>query len=208
MTTMTEGRPNEDAVADGEIAAIADSGWFDADWYIDSYPGTASDAASALRHFVREGWREGRDPGPRFSVSWYLQAYPDVATAELNPLLHFLNYGEREGRHAHPDSLTVTPATGHELGDGLNARQRDDIAQVAAHPLFDAVWYVQRSPDFVASGLSPAAHFVLHGGYAGRSPGPDFDLLAYLDARGDVEMAGVNAFVHYIRHGERERAEP
>jgi hypothetical protein len=75
----------------------------DADWYRSRYPDVAAARVDPLEHFVAIGWREGRDPGPAFSVSHYLETNPDVAAAGVNPLAHYLDTGWRERRAPRPD---------------------------------------------------------------------------------------------------------
>src|SRR5690606_35410607 len=45
------------------------SGWFDAAWYIRRYPDLQQLKVDGFEHWWRNGAREGRDPGPSFSVS-------------------------------------------------------------------------------------------------------------------------------------------
>lgn len=78
------------------------SGWFDADWYLARYPDVLAAGVDPLVHFDAFGWKEARDPGPRFDTAWYLRANPDVAAAGVNPLSHFLEHGLAEGRPARP----------------------------------------------------------------------------------------------------------
>lgn len=54
--------------------------------------------AQLLQHYLRAGWRERRDPSPRFSVTFYLSSYPDIAQANIDPFLHFLRHGYFEYR--------------------------------------------------------------------------------------------------------------
>lgn len=63
-------------------------------WYRDviNFKGTA------LQHFMKFGWKEGRDPSAGFSTDGYLNANPDVEARGDNPLSHFLNHGLAEGR--------------------------------------------------------------------------------------------------------------
>lgn len=71
---------------------------FDADYYLASYPDVHRMGFDPLRHYLDQGWKEGRDPSAGFSTSGYLAANPDVAEAGLNPLLHFVSIGLAEGR--------------------------------------------------------------------------------------------------------------
>jgi hypothetical protein len=71
---------------------------FDAEWYLQAYPDVARAGIDPLVHFVKVGWREGRDPGPHFATWLYLRANPDVARSDVNPLCHYIEYGHAEGR--------------------------------------------------------------------------------------------------------------
>jgi len=44
---------------------------FDAVYYLSANPDVRSTGADPLDHFLSSGWREGRDPNPRFSVGAY-----------------------------------------------------------------------------------------------------------------------------------------
>ena len=84
------------------------------------------------------------------------------------------------------------------------ARQRKRRKAILAANLFDAAWYCRRYPDVVAAGMDPLAHFLEHGSYEGRSPGPDFDAMAYLARYPDVVSEGLEPWVHYTLHGKAE----
>lgn len=81
-----------------EAAIIRSSTLFDEGWYLQTYPDVGLAKIKPTVHYIRHGWKEGRDPGPNFSTSGYLRANPDVDAADINPLLHFLEYGQSEGR--------------------------------------------------------------------------------------------------------------
>ncbi|WP_374469839.1 glycosyltransferase [Phenylobacterium sp.] len=70
---------------------------FDADYYMAAYPDVAAAGGDPLDHFLLFGWREGRDPTPRFSIRDYQDAYPDVAEAGINPFVHYLGVGRGLG---------------------------------------------------------------------------------------------------------------
>jgi hypothetical protein len=72
---------------------LADSGLFDADWYLQNYP----DVAEA-RHYLTLGASEGRDPNPFFSTKAYMKFNLDIARSGMNPLVHFVRYGAAKGR--------------------------------------------------------------------------------------------------------------
>jgi len=80
--------------------AIARSGLFDRNWYLANNPDVAQSGLDPVKHYVRYGAREGRDPSPSFSTQGYLLNYVDVAAASVNPLEHFIRFGAKEGRIA------------------------------------------------------------------------------------------------------------
>jgi SAM-dependent methyltransferase len=81
---------------------IGRSGLFDASWYLSQYPDVHSAGIAPLKHYLRYGAAEGRDPNPYFDTDWYLSHYPDVAAAGINPLRHYLRHGGIEQRDPSP----------------------------------------------------------------------------------------------------------
>lgn len=71
---------------------------FDPIYYLYWYPDVRSAGLDPLAHYLRHGWKEGRDPSAGFSTSGYLAMNPDVASSGHNPLVHFVNSGLSEGR--------------------------------------------------------------------------------------------------------------
>ena len=70
---------------------------FDTKWYRRRYPDVAASGIHPVRHFLKYGCAEGRNPGPNFDVAAYYRRRPDVARAGMNALLHYLKYG-RSGK--------------------------------------------------------------------------------------------------------------
>jgi len=79
-----------------------------------------------------------------------------------------------------------------------------DLALIRSSDLFDIAWYLTNNPDVADSKVDPAYHYLWHGGFEGRDPGPDFSSSWYLHTYNDVENAGINPLVHYIRYGKEE----
>ena len=85
---------------------------FDEVYYRYWYRDIAGFGDSPLQHYLRHGWKEGRDPSAGFSTDGYLSANPDVKAEGRNPLLHFLEHGLAEGRmgwEKDPKSPAPTP---------------------------------------------------------------------------------------------------
>ncbi|WP_250865920.1 class I SAM-dependent methyltransferase [Caballeronia sp. INSB1] len=88
---------------------VAGSPLFDAEWYVQQYPGASG--KSAAHHFVSVGTAEHHDPSPLFDAQWYLKHNPDVAAHGMNPLVHFEKFGRAEGRAIRAlDGKTAEPA--------------------------------------------------------------------------------------------------
>lgn len=90
------------------FTGFSPSPWFDADYYLRSYPDVGRTAIDALVHFQRWGWREGRNPLPGLDMRRLLNGRPELrmlkggvlsafASGELGPLLQG---GDARGRSA------------------------------------------------------------------------------------------------------------
>lgn len=83
-----------------DMRLIAASGLFDAEWYLQRYPDLAQAKDTPLRHFVRYGAYELRDPGPEFDSMKYHLHNPDVTAHGMAALMHYVRSGKSEGREA------------------------------------------------------------------------------------------------------------
>ncbi|GHA12327.1 hypothetical protein [Oceanisphaera arctica] len=81
-----------------QITLLKKSTLFDTEWYLSTYPDVAESGMLAIKHYLKVGAFEGRNPSEHFDTNWYLKLYSDVVEAELNPLVHYLKYGQKEGR--------------------------------------------------------------------------------------------------------------
>jgi len=176
-----------------------------------------------VRHYLEQGWLEGRDPAPWFSVRDYLEHHPDVAGGGLEPLTHYLLHGAREGREIRPSRQApayralrtgtewtyeplrpaAAPPVEADEGPKVDPAERAAIAEA-----FDREFYLEANPDIVDSGMDPVDHFLLHGWREGRDPCRQFSVREYLADNRDIAAAGVNPFVHYVQAGRAEGRSP
>jgi len=77
---------------------IKKSKLFDPVYYLFTYPDVRIADMDPLKHFMKVGWKEGRNPSEAFDTAYYLSANPDVRGMQINPLVHYICYGRREGR--------------------------------------------------------------------------------------------------------------
>jgi len=87
-----------------EYFLILKSGLFDKKYYLNQYEDVKQHAKNALYHYIKNGWREGRNPSALFDTNLYLTHNPDVKRKGINPLVHYIRYGKKEGRFAYPDN--------------------------------------------------------------------------------------------------------
>lgn len=69
--------------------------------------------------------------------------------------------------------------------------------------LFDSEYYLKNNNDVAAAGIDPLKHFLLHGGFEGRSPSRLFDTKFYMEQCPDV-AGKINPLVHYLVQGRSE----
>lgn len=79
---------------------LEESELFDADWYLKHYPDVAAAGVAPELHYLLDGAKEGRLPGPAFDGNAYLRLNADVRVSGENPLVHYLTFGQFEGRDA------------------------------------------------------------------------------------------------------------
>ncbi len=117
-------KPVAPDAAHADAARLLASPIFDAEWYLAAYEDVRESGTEPAAHYLQDGAREGRDPGPAFSTLYYLANAPDVAEAGTNPLLHYLADGVPEGRN---------PSAGFDTRYYLAAHS--DVAEAGANPL-------------------------------------------------------------------------
>jgi hypothetical protein len=82
---------------------VASSGLFDEQWYLDNNPDAARYPGGALRHFMRQGARELRDPNPYFSTAWYCENCRGFDPERSNAVVHYILKGSAEGVRPCPE---------------------------------------------------------------------------------------------------------
>lgn len=99
------------AFSNDNIAAILDSGLFDAEWYLKTYPDVKMLGMDPLEHYLWIGAKLARKPSAEFDATSYLRLNPDVAAAGVNPLLHYIKWGRAERRFVRDKEIDPDLAT-------------------------------------------------------------------------------------------------
>ena len=179
---------------------IDESGMFDRDFYCATYEDIGRAGTDPLSHYIIYGFQEGRNPSAAFDTNFYLDTNADVAGSGINPLLHYALYGAAEGRLTLPLDAELYGLHGHDAK--ARSQAEEEIADIQASGLFDAVWYRSSYPEIGTA--DPIRHFYETGGRDGFDPSPFFDSAAYLAGNKDVAFAGINPLLHWLRHGRLE----
>ena len=77
---------------------IKSSSFFDAKYYLFTYPDVRTEDIDPIWHYINYGASEGRNPSKNFDTNFYLNTYKDVKDSKINPLVHYILYGKYEGR--------------------------------------------------------------------------------------------------------------
>ena len=166
-----------------QIKLIAASSYFDAEWYYKQNPDVARAGVDAAKHYFTIGWKEGRNPSPKFNTSAYLRTYPELVSLDINPLVYFLVV---EKKVSTKHKISLSPKDSY----------------------FDSSWYAEHYPDYVKETDSPYRHYLKYGWKLGYNPSRNFDTNFYLKMYPDVAKAGVNPLLHFMRKGFAERRLP
>lgn len=85
-----------------DIKIISFTNLFDKNWYLKTYPDVGESKVDPAYHYLKFGWKEGRQPSLLFDGNSYLEQNKDVQLQGINPLLHYLKFGIEEGRKITP----------------------------------------------------------------------------------------------------------
>ncbi len=180
-----------------QIEIVKASPLFDAKWYLEQNPDVKAKKIGAARHYVKYGWKEGRNPSKEFDTKAYLEQYPELVEKNWCPLFHYML--------EHKELLEKALAKIKEKEkSAAQTKQNDDYNLIAKSKYFDKRWYLKMYPDVKKAGVNPVEHYLKHGWKEGRNPGPKFDGNVYLDLNADVKRAKINPLLHYEKHGKKE----
>lgn len=81
---------------------IVQSGLFDSEYYLFKNLEVARACINPVKHYLQDGYKQGKDPNPYFDTDWYLETYPDVFESGMNPLYHYICQGWKVGYDPSP----------------------------------------------------------------------------------------------------------
>ena len=69
---------------------------FDSEYYLSQNEDVKKAKINPIKHYLKFGWKEGRNPSEKFNGNDYLNKRPDVRVAGICPLVHYLKFGKNE----------------------------------------------------------------------------------------------------------------
>jgi hypothetical protein len=88
-------------IRENRLAAIIRAD-FSEHYYKSVNPDVNVKGIDPVKHYIRQGWKEGRNPHPNFNTNAYLLFNKDVLYSGINPYVHYIRYGRQEGRNPNP----------------------------------------------------------------------------------------------------------
>lgn len=187
-----------------QIEIVKKSPLFDAKWYLVQNPDIKSNKIGAAKHYVKYGWKEGRNPSKDFDGNAYLQEYPELVAKNWCPLFHYMIL------HKELMPKVSIKEIMHNLANKYSKRYQgksNDYKLIAKSEYFNKRWYLKQYPDVKKAGIDPIEHYLKYGWKKGRNPSKKFDTKGYLARYNDVKNANMNPLLHYLKYGIREGRE-
>ncbi|MHB2207718.1 glycosyltransferase [Methylobacterium sp. CM6257] len=164
----------------------------DGPFYLAHNPDLRDAGVDPVAHYMASGWREGREPSPRFDTLAYCLTRGITYTTQ-NPLVHYVLTGGL-ARPGAAEALALRIATLAPFFDAAHYRQSLDAAKVEA--LADA------------SDAELLRFYVAEGWRALASPRPDFDPAGFVQARAGSRAVSDDPFFRYVAEARLSGAEP
>jgi GT2 family glycosyltransferase len=189
---------------------IVESGLFDKLWYLDRNPDVRAAGIDPLKHFLKYGIMEDRDPHPLFSSGWYRIHNSHVLNG-MPPFLHFM-LNRIDARFLHP---LFEPTFYAETNADINFDGLDALAHFLLHGAGDrlnphslvCMDRLVQQPGFDVSS-NPLIDYLTNVTLFTASPHPLFDGSFYLSNNTDIVDQRVNPLLHYCAVGWREGRQP
>lgn len=161
---------------------------WDSEYYLKKYPDVAASWDSALEHYVRNGWKERRNPSEKCSTEDYLRVNPDCALLKLSPLEHYY-LCHRIGRAvfwSYEDMRRYAAEYGLEI--------------LKKSALFNPEYYrksYERKFGSMPENFEPYSYYLEHGANDLVKPSPHFRVHRYSDMFPYLKIYGICPVVHY-----------
>ncbi|MDO5851711.1 MAG: glycosyltransferase [Methanobacteriaceae archaeon] len=159
---------------------INESNLFNKEYYLETNGDVKQAGVDPLQHYIKSGYKEGRNPSDNFDNNFYIENNPDVKKEDINPLYHYLTIGKKEGR-----TIRKTPL-------------KHQMEVISDSGLFDSEYYLENYTDIKEANLDPLEHYTKNGFKEQRSPSLTFSNNFYININKYVKENNINPLYHYI----------
>ena len=126
-----------------QIELIKKSILFNAKWYLSQNPDVRAKKIGAAKHYVKYGWKEGRNPSLDFNTLEYIRNNPEVLQTQINPIVHFI---QNNKYIENKEKIT---------------QERNDIIKKSKY--WNEKWYLDNNPDVKKAKINPIRHYLQYG---------------------------------------------
>ena len=176
---------------------IKKSQLFDEEYYLSTYPDVKESGIDPVRHYVRNGVREGRNPSAFFDTKFYLDTYQDINQSGVNPLFHYILHGVRERRNP-----SATFNTKYYLDSNAEVRRS------GINPLLHYMKLFKEGGDALSPEDAKKAQQPIHSNFSilidEDKNLSKYDWNKYSEFNPDLVQQGVNPIDHYYKNGFSE----
>jgi glycosyltransferase involved in cell wall biosynthesis len=191
---------------------------FDRAFYYDRNPDVAARGADAFVHYIRQGWKENRQPHPLFNAEFWRRAMAAlrIQAPAGNPLTVYCTERSSWSASTHPlfdpeffaEQLAAAGSTRDPRYPPL-ADMLLNASDCCGNRLFDSAHYrAQASVLGIQLDEHPLAHYAQGKGGGKLDPHPLFCESYYIDHNPDLARAGCGALEHFVLTGQAQGHDP
>ncbi|MDR2967425.1 MAG: CDP-glycerol glycerophosphotransferase family protein [Methanobacteriaceae archaeon] len=141
------------------------------------------------------GYKENKNPNPKFNGEYYLNKYHDVHASSLNPLVHYVLFGQYENRKTSEKFRSI---------DLNESTIKDYYELISKSKEFNKEWYFNKYPEVKKLPMDPIIHYIKIGIKKNYNPNSDFSSKGYTRLNFHGLKKNPNPLIHYISQGKFE----
>ena len=165
-----------------QIELIKTSPLFNQKWYLSQNPDVKAKKIGAAKHYVKYGWKEGRNPSLEFNTIEYIKKYPEILQSKLNPIIHYIQNNK-------------CPENKEKI-----TKEKHDIIKNSKY--WNEKWYLDNNPDVKKAKINPIRHYLQYG-LNKRNPSDQFNAKLFSQLYSKVKD---KCPLEYFEHHKKEIA--
>lgn len=169
--------------------------FFNENYYFKKNPDIKKSKTNPLLHYMFFGYKENKNPNPKFNSKYYITKYNNVCLSSFNPLVHYVLFGQYENKKISKKFRYID----------LDESTVNDYYEIISNSNeFNKEWYLNNYPEVKKFPIDPILHYIIIGIKKNYNPNPEFSSKGYIKLNFQGLNEYINPFVHYILHGKLE----